>query len=169
MRSLLLLLSGCGRLGFDPLGFGSNIDAPHAVVDAPVFALDAGQCPPNYAFVAPSCYRKTTALDWLAAELECEADAAGAHLVVIDDDAEQQMVKTLGLTNDTWIGCSKRSKPWRTVVDTPAYVNLGPNQTELSEDCMSLDSEGVMYIRSCTDRDAAFCEYDGIPAVPAAY
>jgi hypothetical protein len=55
------------------------------------------------------------------------------------------------------------------VIETTPYFDWGAVQTEPSEDCVSIDSDGFMYLHSCTDANRNFCEYDGIAAVPSAY
>ena len=132
--------------------------------------LDAGQCPATYTLLAGSCYRVAAANAWLTDELACEADAVGAHLVVIGGDSERAMlVPSLQLGARTWIGTSKRQNPsYLTVTGMTPYLDLGV-QTEPSEDCLSIHADGLMYLHSCTDANPYVCEYDGVPADPAAY
>src|SRR4051812_45374630 len=85
----LLVLTGCGRIGFEPRGQPGD-----AAVDVPI---DAPLPPCATSFPAPpagltSRYRiaSTPAL-WFEAEAMCEID--GAHLVKIDDLAENQWVQ----------------------------------------------------------------------------
>ncbi|MDB4956517.1 MAG: Low affinity immunoglobulin epsilon Fc receptor [Myxococcales bacterium] len=151
---------------------GSNVDAPRLLIDAPVFAFDAGQCPPSYSRVATSCYRVSIANGgWLPGELACEADAVGAHLVVIDDAAEDTTIKTTySMTIRTWIGLSKRQTSlYRTVIDTAGYRDLTSPQSESSEACAALDNNGQMGTHTCGDSNRFICEYDGKPAVPSSY
>jgi hypothetical protein len=173
MRWVLLVLCGCGRLGFDAShSDDAGADAPHASVDAPLLALDAGECPPSYMLVGASCYRASSAnAGWLAAELACEADAVGAHLVVIDDVAEYAAVmSTYDTTLRTWIGLSRRaSASYLTVINTAGYRDLTSSQTETSEDCAAIDTTAHMGTHSCADLDRYLCEYDGVPAVPSSY
>ncbi len=174
MRSLsgLVLACGCGRVGFDAKQSVTTSDGPRLVIDAPVLALDAGECPPNYQSVDGSCYRVGAPNgSWLSDELACEADAVGAHLAAITTEPERAaVVAALGLLNDTWIGTSRRQiAAFRTVIDTAPYLDWGPGMGETSEDCISIDSDALMYMHSCTDLDRYFCEYDGIAAVPSTY
>jgi hypothetical protein len=171
--AVLMLASACGRIAFDPRvaqgdAPAGTIDAPKLAVDAPLLDLDAGQCPGGYAPLAGSCYRIGPAAGWLPDELSCEADAVGAHLVVVDNDSERQAV--LGLISArTWIGTSKRSGGYRTVTnDASPYLDLGV-QTEPSEDCLSMHTDGLMYLHTCGDMNAYVCEFDGSAAVPTAY
>jgi hypothetical protein len=171
---LVLLLCGCGRIDFG-LGRGpSDAMAPGdgaTSIDAPRLMLDAGQCPAMYQRVATSCYRVAgSSAGWVTGEQLCEADAQGAHLVVIDDVTERNAIMAnLGIAVTTWIGTSKRATAnYRTVTDMAPYLALG-TQTEPSEDCLSIQSDGLMYLHTCGDMDRYICEYDGIPAVPSAY
>ena len=171
------MLCGCGRLGFDLSGEQTDALArpdDATSIDAPRLALDAGQCPSGYQHAGTSCYRfnATTAgaAGWVNGEHLCEADAEGAHLVVIDDQAERDtIIVTLKITRVTWIGTSKRTTMnYRTVTNMAAYLALG-TQTEPSEDCLSIQTDGLMYLHTCGDLDQYLCEYDGVPAVPSAY
>jgi hypothetical protein len=174
VRWALLMLCSCGRIGFDFGAAGNSIDAPRLLVDAPMLALDAGECPPSYMHVASSCYRAsaTTANEgWLPGEVACEGDAVGAHLVVIDDAAEYTTVQnTFGTQIRTWIGLSKlKSTTFLTVIDTDGFRDLTSSQTETSEDCAAIDTTAHMGTHTCGDLNRYICEYDGIAAVPAAY
>jgi lectin-like protein len=169
---LVLLLCSCGRIDFDLTRTDATPQAGDAPqVDAPRLMLDAGQCPAGYQHVATSCYRVAGGVaGWVTGEQLCEADAQGAHLVVVDDATERNTIMTsIGITAITWIGTSKRTTAnYRTVTDMAAYLALGV-QTEPSEDCLSLHSDGLMYLHTCGDSDRYLCEYDGIAAVPSAY
>ena len=76
-----------------------------ALSDAEVQAVYAGDalgcaCPAGYEAHPTGCYRHVGVdRTWLAAEADCESD--GGHLVVIDDDAEEAYVASLGTL---WIG-----------------------------------------------------------------
>ena len=171
----VVVLAGCGRIAFDPIGDGGGR------VDAPVFALDAGECPPGYMFVGASCYR--VVLDaggggapWHEAETLCEADAAGAHLVVIDDATEAATIDSFVPSNvsDHWIGVSDvvTQDTYLTVTNrTPTYLMweaTEPNGTS-GEDCLLMDDARTLHDTDCDASDDYVCEYDGIAAVPAAY
>ena len=171
--ALLVLIAGCGRMSFDPVAaVGPTADAPKLLIDAPMLSLDAGECPATYMLLGTSCYRVgPETKDWLAAELACEANAVGAHLVVFDGGSEQALIAaTFGTAIRTWIGTSKRQvAAYRTVIDTPPFLDLGVPQTEPTEDCVSVDTDGHMYLHSCPDKNRFVCEFDGHPAVPAAF
>jgi len=171
-RVVLLGFCACGRIAFEPSGATRDaVDAPRLLVDAPRFSFDAGQCPPGYSFVGTSCYRAaamTATSDWLSDELACEANAVGAHLVVIVDNAELDTVRTLISTEPTWIGTSKRSGGYKAVTGVSPYLALGV-QTEPSEDCLSLHFDSKMYLHTCGDKSAYVCEYDGVSADPSSY
>jgi lectin-like protein len=166
-RVVLALSCACGRVAFDPLAHDA---APNNTIDAPNLSLEAGTCPPGYIFGGLTCYRMAPMADWVSAEKACEADAVGAHLVVIGDLGELGAVSgLLPLTGAAWIGTSKRTTAnYRTVIDTVPFLMLG-TQTEPSEDCLSLALDTKMYLHSCPDRNPSICEYDGIAAVPSAY
>jgi len=169
LRALVVVLvCGCGRWSFEPVN-ASSADAPHLAVDAPVLTLDAGQCPTGYMSAIGSCYRVAAANGWLPGELACEADAVGAHLVVVSDDNERAMFGAqLGLGARTWIGTSKRAGSYLTVTGLVPFLGLGV-QTEPSEDCLSIHGDNLMYLHTCSDSNPYVCEYDGVPAKPSAY
>ena len=173
---LLIALAGCGRVAFDP-----RSDAGGGSGDAPVFALDAGECPPGYTFSSASCYRAETGaagngLAWVLAEQDCENDAVGAHLVVIDDAAEATVVDTFVEASilDHWIGVSDvvTRDVYLTVTNrAPTYLvwdPAEPNGTD-GEDCLLMDDAKALHDTDCIADDDYVCEYDGIAAVPAAY
>lgn len=168
----LVVLAGCGRLGFDSFaGGGGPADAAQPGGDAAIDSSAAG-CPSGYAPIVGvgGCYRLAAGgAAWLTAEQQCEADAHGAHLVVIDKATERDAVASLVPGNAVWIGTSRRTvATYRTVTNLAPYLALG-TQTEPSEDCLSLQSDALMYLHTCTDLDRFVCEFDGIAAVPTAY
>jgi hypothetical protein len=98
---VLLVVVGCGRLGFD--------DAIVAMPDGPVSACTVVACPTGYIIRDGGCYRVALSpLPWLLAEAECEKD--GAHLVV-SDSVEEHFTIHDDLAVDierVWIGWSDR-------------------------------------------------------------
>ena len=165
------VLGACGRLGFEP----SRSSSDASRTDGDGLSLEAGACPPGYERFATSCYRISLkgaggGGTWLDAEHACEADAVGAHLVVIGDEVERSgLVAGVDVVESTWIGTTKRQSPaYRTVVDTAAFLALG-TQTEPSEACLSIQLDGLMYLHSCPDVRDYLCEFDGVAAVPGAY
>lgn len=174
---VVVLAAGCGRLHFDLWGDGSGapdvpVDAQLAV-DAPVLALDAGECPPTYTRMGSSCYRYSAvpAPQWLDGELACEADGVGAHLVTIDDAAEAAMLATAFNTNDFWIGVTDLVEEgvYRNVTGELApYLNWRVGEPS-SSDCAQLDEIAEFHISPCDTSDEYVCEYDGRPAAAGAY
>jgi len=172
----MVLLSACGRISFEPSNRSSDpADGPKLPFDAPVLSLEAGDCPPGYTAFGASCYRISYkgsggGASWINAELACEADASGSHLVVIGSEAERAgLVAGVNVVASTWIGTTKRQNAaYRTVVDTAAFLALGV-QTEPSEDCLSIPGDGLMYLHSCPDVRDYMCEFDGVAAVPSSY
>ena len=55
------------------------------------------------------------------------------------------------------------------MTDLAPFLDLGVPQSEPSEDCLSVDTDGHMYLHSCPDNNRFYCEYDGVPAKPNAY
>jgi hypothetical protein len=173
----VVVLSACGRISFDPSTRVNDAqgDAPRLRTDAPLLDLEAGACPAAYVAFAGSCYRMSYkgsggGASWLDAELACEADGVGSHLVVIGSETERVgLVGGVNVIDSTWIGTTKRqTAAYRTVIDTDAYLALG-TQTEPSEDCLSINNGGLMYLHSCPDVRDYLCEFDGTAAVPSSY
>jgi hypothetical protein len=173
---------GCGRMGFAPEatdGAGVSdepadvFDAPRLVIDAPVLMLDAGECPPGYQVMGTSCYRFESAnLLWLTAELACEADAVGAHLIVINDMAEASFVEQ-NTTGQQWLGSTdlKNEGVYVTVTGQPAVI-LQWSVTEpdgAGENCLTLDTSVELADDVCDTEHESVCEYDGVPAMPSTY
>jgi hypothetical protein len=165
---VLLVCVGCGRIAFDPLTFDSLADAP---------VTDAVDCPASYTFSGASCYRLVAgagALAWLGAEQACEADGSGAHLVVLDDLAEVQVVRQFVPTTivDHWIGTTDfvTEGVYLGVTNQPAqYLVWGPTEPDGSADCVRLSANNQLTDDDCLNDDDFVCEYDGVAAVPAAY
>jgi hypothetical protein len=186
VRCLLLVVNGsCGRIHFSQssadggVGIADTARVDTARVDAPRLSLDAGECPAGYLVAGASCYRPVIDAmpqpTWLEAETLCEADAVGAHLVVIDDATEAQVVDALANIVDHYIGASDLVNEGTFVTVTGQALGYSvwlagePNGGTV-ENCLVFDSD-VRRLSDliCTDTDDYVCEYDGIPAVPAAY
>jgi hypothetical protein len=144
-------------------------DAPDAAVDgaAPPAPDAAFACPNGYALRAPgSCHRTgPIPLGWAAAETDCETD--GAHLVVVDDAAENA-----ALPDFVWIGFTENvvGGVFRWVTGVPAVftgwatgepVPGGSTCTEARPDGWHDDG--------CTEPKLYVCEYDGLPADPTTF
>jgi hypothetical protein len=157
---LALAAAGCGRVWFDP--------------------LDGGECPTGYVAAGTSCYRPVLNTSpeptWLEGELLCEADGVGAHLVVIDDAAEAGVVGLLvpETVFDHAIGVTDLAAEgeFRTVTDLPlAYLAWGDGEPDggTAQNCVAFQNDLSIHDADCAGPDDIVCEYDGIPAVPAAY
>ena len=149
--TVVLALAGCGRLWFDPLE------------DA------AAGCPSTYMEGGGSCYRfvinPVPELSWLDAERACEADGAGAHLMVIDDSAELVLASSalVGASN-AWVGASDRTAEgsYLAVTGQPAVIVWSPGEpTGAAEDCLQIMDTGAMGDRDCTMLNDYLCEADG--------
>jgi hypothetical protein len=160
--ALVSVLTGCGRIDFEP------IDDPGV----------AG-CPAGYTDAAPGCYRVVANPPvepvWIDAEAACEADGPGAHLVVVGDLAEAQRIWTLipaGL-DDHYIGASDRVSEgvYLTVTNQAmTFLTWGTSEPDGGfEDCMSLTSAQQVLDTDCDNPNDYVCEYDGIAAVPSAW
>lgn len=182
---LVLVVSACGRLGFDgalPRDDAPRDDAPtepeiavdaQLPVDAPVLALDAGDCPASYTRLGTSCYRYSAVQvpTWLDGELLCEADGVGAHLATIDGEAEAVLLASAFDVNDFWIGMTDRSDEgmYRNVTGELApYLVWVPGEPT-SSDCGQLDQEALFHVSTCDTSDEYLCEYDDRPAAAGAY
>ena len=183
-----LVATGCGRFGFDGHGHEDGAAPPGEAApthdDAHVYHLDAGDCPPGYTAIgldagtgAKSCYRydEAAALSWIDAEHLCEADAAGAHLVVIDDDSEAAVVDTLQTVLSAWVGISDRVTAGKYLTVTggaPAVLNwdVGEPTDDATSHCVEYTDARVFDDLPCEPNlNEYICEYDGIPAQPSAY
>lgn len=171
------MVCACGRIGFDA-STGASGDAGSGtsdsiVTDAPIYFLDAGECPPTYTVEGGSCYRfVTSSVTWLVAEASCEADAVGAHLAIIADTSEAALIDSVW-NSAAWIGGTDRlgegtyvdvtDAPW-TFFDWDAGDPDGD-----SEDCFSVDSTAELEDVPCSEAREFLCEFDGRPAVPSSY
>lgn len=178
----LLMIAGCGRVGFDP-----RVDTGPGVP-----SFDPAGCPPDYTIEVASTtsrYRHggigPNALDWLAANAACRNDPttgrAYTHLVVIGADIERiEIEATLGV-EDTWIGLSDRvlegSWRWVTLEDIAGYPEVGspawypfePNNQNGMEHCVHTKLEGGFNDVECNTLRTFVCECDGYPDVPTQY
>lgn len=160
--SVLVILVGCGRVDFDP----------HAAADdAP-----AG-CLAGYSMLGEGCYRfviNTMEVSWFEAEVACEADGAGAHLVV-PDTVEEIALLTPQFTaaQDAWMGGNDLmlEGSYLRVIGGPALIAWGSSEPDGDgEDCMQiLSAENLLADRDCTETNDYICEYDGIPVDPTAF
>jgi hypothetical protein len=174
--ALVMALAGCGRVGF---GEGTHDAATVAIdaklaTDAPLLALDAGECPSTYMAANGSCYRLSLvrAPTWLDAELACEADGVGAHLVTVDNAQEASLLETVfaPMTNDYWCGMTDRitEGAYRNVTGELApYLPWTPGEPN-GADCGQFD--GVEFVVSdCLISEEFLCEFDARPATQGAY
>jgi len=169
----VVVLAGCGRLGFEPLE--QALDDGGATDTIPL--LEAAPCPTGYTALGTSCYRVQEAppLTWTAAESACEADAVGAHLVVPIDLAEVRLIQTDVLSvnvSDAWIGISDRfvAGEHRAVTGGISFTFWDTGQPDGgTERCVDLGTGNDMKDSACTDTNDFICEYDGVPADPAAF
>ena len=162
---VLLVLAACGRLRFE-----ERTDAAALPIDARTFDLDAGECPPAYTFVDGSCYRaeSVAVMTWDAAEADCEADAVGAHLVVIADAAEANTIDPLMsvLVVDHWIGVTSRNNPvLNDVTGAPlTYTMWAPSEPD-GQGCVEFNDNRTIDEQDCTVMSEYMCEYDGRPVM----
>jgi hypothetical protein len=183
LAAVSVLVAGCGRFNFFELPPRDDaalipgeaevaIDAQLAT-DAPVLMLDAGQCPTMYMAAAQSCYRLSLvrAPTWLDAELSCEADGVGAHLVTVDNAQEASLLVTMfAATNDYWSGMSDRITEgvYRNVTGELAPYVMWTSGEPTSSDCAQFDGV-AFHVSDCNTSDEYACEFDGRPAATGAY
>ena len=160
-----LLLGGCGRIGF-------STDPAMAVADA------SGLCPSGYTSASGSCYRSVldTMITWLEAEADCESDAFGAHLVVIDNDAERELVYAMipAALDDPHVGASDlvSEGTFVTVTGQALFPAWAVGEPDGDQDCIKLTrvgTSGWLKDSDCAGVEEYVCEYDGTPVDPAAY
>lgn len=151
--ALVLLVCGCGRVGFDVAG-------------------DPGECLTGYTDLGTGCYRLVLdpELSWLEAEHACEAD--GAHLVVLDDAAEHQVIADMvpAGVDDLAMGASDRitEGEFVSVTRQPMFQPWAAGEPDGAEDCVKL-TQGELKDSSCIDTEEYICEYDGLPADQSAF
>ena len=173
-------------------------DAPEGREDAAADVADAAvdpdlppdvpvpACLPGYAgagVLDKGCYRFVTdTRKWLEAESACEADGAGAHLVVIDDLAEYQAIleEMDGLEDEAWVGGSDRRTEgtFLTVTGGPLLQLWQPGAPSeggnaQAEDCGIIENHERalqgLNDENCNKSHTFFCEHDGIAADPTAF
>jgi hypothetical protein len=168
----IVLMSGCGRRGFDIVG-GDPPPGDARVVDAPVYLLEAGSCPPAYDRIGSSCYRLgVQSASWFAAEATCEGDAVGAHLAIIADTTEANRLES-AYAGLFWIGVTDRlvEGSYLDVTSAPlAFFEWDAGDPDGGpEDCLFLDGTAELEDQFCTDIEDFVCEYDGVAAIPSSY
>jgi hypothetical protein len=150
-------------------------DAALPVDAAPPPMPDATGCPADYVRYdgSRSMYRLVlVADDWLAAELDCEDDGAGSHLVVLDNAAELAVIDPL-TSPKIWVGTTDRVHEGTFFSVTTGVAPFTPWQSgepnnSSNEDCVELDGN-QFNDEGCGDTRAYLCECDGLPAMPVAY
>lgn len=136
------------------------------VPDAPV-KPDTFKCPSGYTLKsAGSCHKHVTNnADWLSAEKSCEQD--GAHLVVVNNSQENS-----SLPNNVWIGISERvtAGVYLTVTGiVQPFTAYAPGEPVAGGgQCIEARPDG-WHDDGCQEAKDYVCEYDGVPADPAAY
>jgi hypothetical protein len=196
------LACGCeyhGRPLFDPdAGGGDDVpdagggddtpDAPVVLIDAPVVVIDAAPdaapdampagCPTDYVALdgAPttSRYRVVAGfVNWGPAEMDCDNDGTGTHLVVVDDAAESAAIDT-AFFGDLWLGASDRRSEGTFLAVTGGpmpYTNWSLFEPDdfFGQDCAGLDEGGFYSDRTCGGNRGFICECDGLEPDPNAF
>lgn len=136
---------------------------------APGLADANTSCPTGYlANVNGSCYRfVTAAATWMLAEADCEDDASGAHLIVVDDATENAMLPPFH-----WIGYSEIVTAgvflWVNG-STAAYAGFAASDPVIGgAQCVVTRPDGWHDV-NCGGLKSYVCEFDGIPADPTTY
>lgn len=190
---LLIVASGCR---FDERGLPIEAADAAAIADAEREAPDAARdadaspdarparpdagiatCPTDYERLGGvgTLYRlAANEARWGDAELDCENDGAGTHLVVLDSAAELALVARLIGDSEAWIGVTNRvaSDEWRTVLGALAAVLPWRDDAPFGglERCVLLEGEdGEIGDESCNQRELYVCECDGIEPDPDAF
>jgi hypothetical protein len=167
----VLVLVGCGHV---------PASEPGETVDASPGA--PGACAAPYTSTPLGCHRfVATRATWLAAEQDCEDDAADAHLVVIDSVDEHFAIHQLASTAaDVWLAYTDRvtegSLAWLTAggldpTSNPCFFGAGAVNAAAA-DCVTQDGTstcGDWFYRSCDELHAYVCERDGAAADTARY
>jgi Lectin C-type domain len=114
---------------------------------------------------------------WVDAERDCETD--GGHLIVIDDEAENNwmaQIAALSLTNQgsshqlAWLGLGDHAKEgeFRWVTGAPLTLTFWfsnePNSLNKAEDCGEMRASGLWNDDRCNAELAYVCECDGLPS-----
>jgi hypothetical protein len=138
-------------------------------------------CEPSYTTLVPgltSRYRQvTTGQRWALAERDCESD--GGHLVVIDDEVENEWVRAFAessVTNSAstnqlaWLGLGDSAEEGTFVWVTGAPLSLAlwaatePNDLYDDEDCVEIRASGAWNDDRCDAALSYVCECDGTPS-----
>jgi hypothetical protein len=173
--------------GDDTIDAAGDIDATIVTIDAapdidatPDGSPDAAPaaCPDGYAPLAgaptTSAYRVVMGfVNWGPAEVDCDNDGAGTHLVVIDDAAESTAIDA-AFFGDLWIGASDRVSEGSFLAITGGampYASWGLFQPDdlFGQDCAGLDEGGSYSDRDCGATRGFVCECDGVEPDPAAF
>jgi hypothetical protein len=165
--AIVIALSSCGRIGFDP-GTPVDVDARSSDGNGANDASDAPSDGPPSACQTDARYRniagltsryRTVAVDlpWDAARSDCEAD--GAHLTILDD-ANEAASNAVG----DWVGITDETQEgtWRTIkggVATFLPWQSGQPDGNTTENCARLDdTTNELEDRACTDSRDYSCE-----------
>lgn len=164
-------LAACGRGGFDIV--------PDAAPDSPP---DAAACGPGYDLHPEgqlSSYRVGAGMSsWDAAEAACEADGAGAHLVIFDNTPEMNANEVLAMAFGRvqfWIGITDRVTDMSFVPVTggvppfmPSWAANAPSL--LGPSCLLFDPNArTLQDTVCPTLAYYICECDGVPVKADAY
>jgi hypothetical protein len=174
----LVVLAGCGRLSFDPLGLSdgsvgdtTTVDGDFTTCSAP-FSLFEGEC----------IHPVATPTDWLSAERACEAERS--HLFVAKDVPTHFVVHdalTAASIVEAWIGFSDRvtegTFAWvgaggvNPATDMCFFGSGGPVNGN-NQDCVSQTAANACpdwTVRDCLLAQPYICERDGHVPDPTAY
>lgn len=146
----------------------------------PAVSIAWGLCPAGYTFTGGSCYRFVAGAlgtaNWLEAEALCEADAVGAHLLVVDSMFEAQLIDGFVPTAilDHYVGASDLAIEgvYLSVTNIPLAYSVfaaGEPNGGTAQNCLRMNDEIMFSDVDCAPGDDYVCEYDGITAVPAAF
>jgi Lectin C-type domain len=147
--------------------------------DAGAPALAAPPCMQTYPLIPDgltSHYRtEMTGQPWVIAERDCEAE--GAHLAVVDDDAENAWlasIAALALADNksthqlAWLGASDQASEgnfeWVTgaPVGAPRWAAMEPNSMRSIEDCVEIRASGEWNDDRCNAPLIYICECDAL-------
>jgi hypothetical protein len=149
--------------------------------DAGAPALPAPPCLQTYTIVADgltSRYKTvTTGQVWAVAERDCESE--GAHLIVVDSDAENAWLASfaaLAITNNksthqlAWLGAGDHETEgdfeWVTGAPlvAPRWAAMEPNSLNNIEDCVEMRASGEWNDDRCNPKLTYVCECDALPS-----
>ena len=173
----IAMCGGCGRISFDALNDG-GAGPRDASADARKFFIDGGECPPGYVFDTMGCYRSYSDVNapktWFEAEAECEADAYGAHLVILSSTLEVGVIdrQQPGTIVDHWIGMTDlvTNDAWLNIDNQPStYMMWDVGEPSSGDDCVLFNDDQSLASAPCDRGDDYVCEYDGIPPVPSSW